>query len=86
MVGEISKKVQESMLKWYRHVLRRDEDYVAKRVMAMEVPRKEGLEDGSGGGWITRGTTCRRDNKLLSSGEGQDRLKWSRLIKNIDPT
>ena len=26
------------------------------------VPGKEGLEDGSGGGWITPGTTCRRDN------------------------
>ena len=35
-VGEISKKVQESRLKWYGHVLRRE----GKRVMAMEVPGK----------------------------------------------
>ena len=27
-VGEISKKVQESMLKWYGHVLRREYEYV----------------------------------------------------------
>ena len=29
-VGEISKKVQESRLKWYWHVLRREEEYVGK--------------------------------------------------------
>ena len=34
-VGEISKKVQESR---YWHVLRREEEYVGKIVMAMEVP------------------------------------------------
>ena len=39
-MGEISKKVQESRLKWYGHVLRREDEYVGKRVMAMEVPGK----------------------------------------------
>ena len=39
-VGEISKKVQESRLKWYGHVLRREDEYVGKRVMAMAVPGK----------------------------------------------
>ena len=39
-VGEISKKVQESRLKWYGHVLRREDEYVGKRVMWMEVPGK----------------------------------------------
>ena len=44
-VGEISKKVQESRLKWYGHVLRREYEYVGKRVMAMEVPgnRRRGI-------------------------------------------
>ena len=37
-VGEISKTVQGSRLKWYGHVLRREDEYVGKRVMAMEVP------------------------------------------------
>ena len=36
-VGEISKKVQESRLKWYGHVLRREDECVGKRVMGMEV-------------------------------------------------
>ena len=41
-------------------VLRREDEYVGKRVMAME--GKEGEEVQSGGGWITSGTTCRREN------------------------
>ena len=61
-VGEIAKKVQESRLKWYGHILRREDNYVGKRVMAMEVPGIEGEEDQSGGGWIASGTTCRREN------------------------
>ena len=40
-VEEISKKVQESRLKWYEHVLRREDEYVGKRVMGMEVPREK---------------------------------------------
>ena len=40
MVGEISKKVQESRLKWYGQLLRRKEEYVGKRMMVMEVPGK----------------------------------------------
>ena len=39
-VGEISKKVQESRLKLYGHVLRRKDEYAGKRVMGMEVPGK----------------------------------------------
>ena len=61
-VGEMSKKVQESRLKWYGHVLRREDKYVGKRVVVMEVPGKEEGKDQSGGGWIASGTTCRREN------------------------
>ena len=39
-MGEISKKVQESRLKYYGHVFRREEEYVGKRVMVMEVRKK----------------------------------------------
>ena len=62
-VGEISKKVQESRLKWYGHVLRREDEYIGKRVMGMEVPgkRRRG-RPLSGGGWIPSGTTCLRKN------------------------
>ena len=41
-MGEISKKVQESSLKWYGHVLRREDECVGKRVVVIEVPWKSG--------------------------------------------
>ena len=47
-VEMISKKVQEIRLKWYGHGMRKDEEYVGKRVMWRE---GEGKEDRSGGGW-----------------------------------
>ena len=83
-VGEISKKVQESRLKWYGHVLRREDEYVGKRVMAMEVPGKR-----------RRGRPKRRwldsigndlSEKELSREDAQDRARWRRLIRHIDPT
>ena len=39
-MGDISKKVQESRSKWYGHALGREDEYVGKRVMGMEVPGK----------------------------------------------
>ena len=43
-VGEITKKVQERRLKWYGHVVRREEHYVGRRAMVMKVQgrRKRG--------------------------------------------
>ena len=83
-VGEISKKVQESRLKLYGHVLRREDEYVGKRVMAMEVPGKR-----------RRGRPKRRwldsirnelSERELSSEDTQYSAKWRRLIRHIDPT
>ena len=37
-VTEISKKVQERRLQWYGHTMRKDEDYVGKRAMEVQVP------------------------------------------------
>ena len=36
----MSRKVQECRLKWYGHVLRREDEYIGNRVMVMEVPGK----------------------------------------------
>ena len=36
-VTEIGKKMQERRLHWYGHVMRKDEDYVGRRIMNMEV-------------------------------------------------
>ena len=43
-------------------VLRREDEYVGKRVMAIEYRGKEGEEDQSGGGWIA---SAGLHNKLL---------------------
>ena len=79
-VGEISKKVQESRLKWYGHVLRREDEYIGTRVMAMEVPGKRRR-----GRWLD---SIRNDllERELSMEDAQDRARWRRLIRHIDPT
>ena len=43
-VGEISRTVQKRRMRWYGHVMRRDEEYVGKRTMSIEVQgsRKRG--------------------------------------------
>ena len=71
---EISKKVQESGLKWYGHVLRREEEYVGKRVMAMEVPgkRRRGRPNRR---WLDNIKNDLSERKL-SGEEAQDRAKW----------
>ena len=82
--GEISKKVQESRLKWYGHALRREDEYVGKRVMGMEVPgkRRRGRPKRR---WLD---SIRNDlsERELSGEDAQDRAKWRRLTRHIDPT
>ena len=48
-VGEITKKIQERRLKWYGHVMRREEHYVGRKAMEMKVQ-----------GRMKRGITKRR--------------------------
>ena len=84
-MGEISKKVQETRLKWYGHdVLRREDEYIGKRVVAMGVPgkRRRGRPKRR---WLD---SIRNDlsEKELSREDTQDRAKWRRLIRHIDPT
>ena len=83
-VGEISKKVQESRLRWYGDVLRREEGYVGKRVMGMEVPgkRRRGRPKKR---WLD---SIKNDlsERELSGEDAKDRAKWRRLIGHIDLT
>ena len=83
-VGKISKKVQVSRLKRYGHVWRREDEYVGKRVMGMEVPgkRRRGRPKRR---WLD---SIRNDlsERELSREDGQDRAKWRRLIKTATQT
>ena len=80
----MSKKLQESRSKWYWHVLRREDEYIGKRVMGREVPGKR-----------MRGRPKRRwlDNinndlleRELSGEDAQGRSKWRLLIRHINLT
>ena len=75
-VGEITKKVQERRLKWYGHVMRREEHYVGKRAMVMKVQvrRKRGNPKRR---WLDK---VKGDikGKGLSADDVYDRATWRR--------
>ena len=82
-VVEVSKKAQERRLKWFGHVMRREDEYVGKRVMNMKV------EGGRGRGrpkfrWKDRISSDMRE-KGLREQDIQDRGRWRRLTRNSDP-
>ena len=80
--GEITKKVQERRLKWYGHVMRREEHYIGRRAMGMEWRRKRGRLNGR---WLDRVGVDIKEKGL--SGKGvYDRATWRRISSNIDPT
>ena len=83
-VGEISTKVQESRLKWYGHVLRREQEYVGNRVTVMEVlgKRRRGRPKRR---WLDNIKTDLSE-RGLSGEEAQGRVQWRHVIRNIDPT
>ena len=82
-VTEIAKKVQERRLQWYGHVMRREEDYIGKRVMAMEVQGRRG-RGRPRRRWMDSVNEDLRE-KGLTGDEVHDRSRWKRLTRNVDP-
>ena len=39
-VEQLGMKMREGMLRWYGHVMRRDQEYVGRKMMEMELPGK----------------------------------------------
>ena len=39
-VAQISSKMQERRLNWYSHVMKKDENYVGREVMAIDVEKR----------------------------------------------
>ena len=80
----MSKKVQERRLQWYGHVMRRDETYVGRRMMELEVQGRRGR-----GRPKRRWMDCMREDmreKQLAEEDVHDRTRWRRAVRNIDPT
>ena len=82
-VVQIGKKVRETRLRRYGHVLRRNVEYVGKRVIGMDLPGKR-----------RRGRPLRRymdvmkeDLKVVGALEkdAEVRTKWRRIIRSGDP-
>ena len=84
-VGEITKKVQERRLKWYGHVMRREEHYVRTRAMKMKVQgrRKRGRPKLR---WLDKKVKDDIKEKGQSANEVYDRATWRRMSSYIDPT
>ena len=83
-MGEITKKVQEIRLKWYGHVIRREEHYVGRRAMVMPVQgrRKRGRPKRR---WLDKVKDDIKE-KGLSADDVYDRATWRRMSSYIDPT
>ena len=85
-MGEITKKVQGRRLKWYGHVMRREEHYiyVGRRVMVMKVQgrRKRGRPKRR---WLDK-VKDDINEKGLSADEVYDRATCRHMSSYIDPT
>ena len=83
-MGKITKKVQERRLKWYGHAMRRGENYVGRRAIAMKVQGrwKRGRPKRR---WLDKVKDDIKDNGL-SADEVYDRATWRRMSSYIDPT
>ena len=82
-MGEITKKVQERRLKWYGHVMKREEHYVGRMAMEIKVQgrRKGGRPKRR---WFDKVKDDIKE-KGLSADEVYDRASWRRMSSYIDP-
>ena len=83
-MGEITKKVQERRLKWYGHVMRREEHYIGRRAMVMKV---QWIRDGGRPKrrWLDKVKDDIKEKGLLAD-ELYGRATWRRISLYIDPT
>ena len=81
-VVEITKKVQERRLKWYGHVMRREEHYVGRRAMKMKVQLGRGKRGRPERRWLDKVKDDIKE-KGLSADEVYDRATWRRMSTYI---
>ena len=80
-MGEITKKVQERRLKWYGHMMRREEHYVGRRAVVMKVHgrRKRGRPKRR---WLDKVKDDIKENGM-SADDVYDRATWRRMPSYI---
>ena len=83
-VGEITKNVQERRVKWYGHVMRREERCVGRRAMVMKVQGRRKRERPKRR-WLDKVKDDIKE-KGLSADDVYDRATWMRMSSYIDPT
>ena len=59
-VGRFGEKTREARLRWYGHALGKDDGYIGRRVLRMELPGKRKREGQKGGLWMWRKRTWLR--------------------------
>ncbi|XP_063379440.1 uncharacterized protein LOC134666219 [Cydia fagiglandana] len=82
-VTPIPEKLQECRLRWYGHVMRRDDDYVMKRALyLLEKERGRGRPPTT---WWTSMTSLLKKEELPNP-TTLDTMSWRRKIRRADPT
>ena len=79
---EMHRKIQEKRLRWYGHILWRDEDHISRATnMKVEGRRKQGRPPRK---WMdcVRGDV---EEKQLRTEDAAGRLRWKRMTTNSDP-
>ncbi|KAL0830285.1 hypothetical protein ABMA28_002485 [Loxostege sticticalis] len=76
-------KLKETRLRWYGHIMRREENYSVKTVLNIETQRR-----GRGRPPATWWTNVERDLKSqnLSPATTRDRISWRRCTRRPDPS
>ena len=83
-VTELHKKIQEKRLRWYGHILRRDEYHVTRKSMDLRVEgkRKRGRPQ-------RRWMDCLKEDleeRELTEHDAADRQRWRFMTRSDDPT
>ncbi|XP_068210310.1 uncharacterized protein [Palaemon carinicauda] len=82
-VTDVSKKIQEKRLHWFGNVMRRDQDYVGRRLLEMNVPcrRRRGRPKRR---WMACLTADMEEKDLILEDIG-GRRNWKLLSINSGP-
>ncbi|XP_061708232.1 uncharacterized protein LOC133518587 [Cydia pomonella] len=82
-VSPIFEKLTETRLRWYGHVMRRDDGHVVQRALALPEGKKRG-----GRPHLTWWTSMAKllEKAQLPNPTTRDRSSWRRRIRRADPT